>query len=745
MPFEHTAAWDVVFACEGVETGLLQPRRIVATEEMSRGMRVEVELLLPGGDLNPPALLRKGAEVVVYSRDTKSVVRRFAGVVTSIRERARGIHGGQELFVTIDSPMAALERSADFAVHLDKSTKDIVAGLLDSMGLSKVDWKLSAQPPKREVCTQFGETTAAFVARLLEEDGIFWYVEQTEDGARIVFGDSSSAYAETTPADLPFQEETGMVAAAAINSLVEHVRLRPGKVTLRDHDFKNPPLDSSLEVNASKASPFDREHYEYPGRYVTPGEGTRRAKVRLDAFDASATTVEAYGHAPPLAAGHWFTLRDSPAQTFDGDWVVLRVAHYWEQSSSSASTFRSNATLIPKAQVFRPLAITPKPRALPCTALVRCPDGEEIHCDEFGRVRINYLWDRFGAPDEKTSGWARVGQMHTSGSAAIPRNGWEMLVDFEDADPDKPILLGRLYNGKDPPAGALPKNKTVSMLKSFSTPGGGGHNEIKMEDSGGTEQISVHAQKDMNLVVANNKNQEVTTNATFGVVADEKLTVGVNQTVKVGAKDSIKVGGAQSWSVGAVRSKTVSGAEGYEVKGSRSVSIGAVHMTTTPKSDSCTTSGNLSETVGGVCLAAAALGTSIATAGSCTILVGGAKIEAVAAGKGDMTLGARSSTIGGALVNVSGKDSGTDASAAMSTSVGGAWTTNAAGKAELSSGGALTINVGAALAMNGTTVILKVGGSNVTLSGGAVVLASDEIKLTASGPNAELAPMVASK
>jgi type VI secretion system secreted protein VgrG len=709
-------------------------------------MRVDVDLLLPGGDVSAPnGLLRKGAEVVIYSRDTKAVVRRFAGIVTSIRERARGIHGGQELFVTIESPMAVLERSTDFAVHLDESTKDIVSGVLGALGISKVDWKLSAAPPKREVCTQFGETMTNFVARLLEEDGIFWYVEQADDGPKIVFGDSSTAYAETTPKEVRFQEETGMVAEEAITSLVERMRLRPGKVTLRDHDFKHPPLDSALEVNASKVSPFDREHYEYPGRYVTPAEGSRRAKIRLDAFDANTTTIEAEGHVPTLAAGHWFTLQQTPAQAFDGDWVVLRVAHVWEQSSTSPSTFRTSATLIPKAQVFRPLSITPKPRALPCTALVRCPQGEEIHCDEFGRVRINYIWDRYGASDEKTSGWARVGQMHTSGSAAIPRGGWEVLVDFEDGDPDKPIVLGRLYNGKDPPAQPLPKHKTLSMLRSFSTPGGGGQNEIKMEDGGGGEQISVHAQKDMNLVVANNKDQTITTNATFGVVANEKLTVGANQTVKVGAKDSIKVGGAQTWSVGAVRSKTVSGTEGYEVKGSRTVSIGACHMITTPKSDKCSTSGNLSETVGGFYLAAAALGTSIATAGSCSILVGGAKIEAVAAGKGDTTIGARSSTIGGALISVTGKDVSAEATSAMSTSVGGAWTINAGGKAEVSSGGALTINVGAALAMNGTTVILKVGGSSITLAGGAVVLKSDQIKLTASGPNAELAPMVASK
>ena len=746
MPFETVAAYDVVFACEGLDAGILQPRRISAVEGMSSAMRIEVDLLLPGTDLNVPAMLRKGAEAVFYSRDTRSVVRRFAGVVTRVRERARAIHGGQEIRVTIESPLTILERSTDYVVNLDKSSKDIVGGLLEAAGVSKVDWKLSSPPPKREICTQYGEKTSDFVARLLEEDGIFWYVEQGDDGPTIVFGDAPSSYGQTTPSEIRFKEETAMVADDAITSITERAILRPGKVTLRDHDFQKPPLDPNLEVSASKSSPFDREHYEYPGRYVTPAEGSRRAKIRLDAFDAHTTTLEVDGHVPGLAAGHAFTLTETPGATFDGDWVVTRVTHSWEQSETEASVFRSNATLIPKSQGFRPLARAPKPRALPCTALVSCPSGEEIHCDEFGRIRVRFMWDRYGAPDAAVDEWASCTKsIDTSGSVVIPRAGWEVLVDFEDGDPDKPVVLGRLYNSKDPPAATLPAAKTVSMLRSFSSPGGGGHNEIRMDDASGTESISVHAQKDMNVVVANNKDQKITTNATFGVVANEDVQVGANQTVKVGAKDDIKIGGAQTWSVGAVRTKTVSGNERYEVKGSRSVTIGALHMTTTPKSDTLSTSGSLSETVGGVYLCAAAMGTSIATAGSTSILVGAAKIEAVAAGKSDMTLGARSSAIGGALLNTSGKDISTSASAVKSTSVGGAWMTNAGAKGEISSGAALTIKVGGALIMNGTTVVLKVGGSNITVAGGAVVLTSDSIKLTASGPNAEVAPMVGSK
>ena len=322
-----------------------------------------------------------------------------------------------------------------------------------------------------------------------------------------------------------------------------------------------------------------------------------------------------------LAAGHWFTLGSTPGGSFDADWLVVRVAHEWELLEGR-SMFRTTAVVLPKATVFRPRTLTPKARALPCTALVTTNSGQEIDCDQYGRVTLQYTWDRHSTSGAQTSSWTRVGQGHTSGSVAIPRQGWEMLVDFEDGAPDKPIILGRLYNAKIPPPSGLPAGKTMTMLQSYSSPGGGGQNLIQMQDSAGSEQISVHAQKDLNLVAGNNKAQKVTTSATSGVAADETISVGANQQVQIGAQDSLTVGGSQTWSVGAVRTKTVSGDETYSTKASRSVSIGAVHVTTTPSSDGATCSGNLSETVGGVYLQAAALGTAISTAGACSLTGG---------------------------------------------------------------------------------------------------------------------------
>jgi type VI secretion system secreted protein VgrG len=447
-----------------------------------------------------------------------------------------------------------------------------------------------------------------------------------------------------------------------------------------------------------------------------------------------------------LSAGHSLKLEESIKSNWDGEYVVERVQHDWRQTGPGTARLDARFRLLPKAVKFHPARRTPRAPVFGLhTAIVTGPAVEEIHCDEFGRIKVQFHWDRHGKFDDESSAWVRVGQMHTSGSVVIPRVGWEVLIDFEDGDPDKPVALGRVYNAIYMPPSKLPDQMTASRLQSFVSPGGKGHNEIGVDDGAGSETFNVHAQKDLNLVVANNKTEKVTNDSSIGVIGNHDLSVGANKTVQIGAADGLTVGGSQTWSVAAVRNKTVSKDESLDVKGSRSVSIGAMHMLMTPMTAEVTTTGALSETVGGLCLEVAALEVGMMTAGSTSITVGAAKIEAVAAGKTDSTIGARASTIGGALINASGKDTAVSTTKSKVTTVGGAWVANAGGDVEISAAKALDITVGAAALFNATEVILKVGDSNITLSGANVVLTSKVIKLTATGPNAELAPMVGDK
>lgn len=747
MAIDSTARHEAVFQAEGVDPAIARVRGFSASEGLSRSYVIDVSVEILGIDLEPKDWLLRQAALVIAQASDGEVLRRYSGYVTKVGERATRRADRQRVSVTLESPLALLRLTHDYRIFQEQTTQDIAGALLAEVGIDagKIDWRLSGSYPKREVCTQFGETSFAFLSRILEEDGIFFFFELEDGGPRLVFGDSSGAFAATTPSDtIPFMADTGLVSHEAIGRISEVERVRPAKVTLRDHDFKRPKLD--LEAMAEATAPLGREHYDYPGRYVEPSEGKRRAGLRLEAMTADATGATGSSTASSLTPGHTFTLSGAIDPALDQEWVVRDLESTWEDVAGGSSVLKNRFHLLPKSVPFRPAVRTP--RAIvpgPQVAKVTGPPGEDIHCDEFGRIKVLFPWDRRNGNDDKSSCWVRVTQLHTSGSVAIPRIGWEVLVDFEDGDPDKPIVLGRVYNGRYGPPYPLPGGKTISSLQSLSSPGGGGQNEIRMDDGGGAESVHMRAQKDMNLVTANNKTQKVTSSESLNVGANHALDVGAAQKVTIGASSQIDVGAAQTWAVGASRTKTISAAEKISVKGSRSLTIGGSHTTMTPMSVSTGTKGSLSETVGGSCIEAAALGVSMACAGAVSINVGAAKIEAVASGKTDLTIGARASTVGGAFISCSGADVGFAVGGAKATTVGGLWGAAAGGDVEFSSGASLNITVGGAVAFNAAKIVFKVGGSNVTIASGGVVITTSEIKLTATGPQPELAPLVEDK
>jgi type VI secretion system secreted protein VgrG len=725
-----------------LDAGVLRATRIVAREQVSRGCEYQVFATCDYGAVEVRELLRKPAAIVV-AREDGSIVRRLGGFVTKVSERASTVVNRQEVRVVIEDPLALLRYSSDHRIFQEKTTREIVQTILDESGIPSSEFRLSGASRKREVCTQYGETMRAFVDRILEEDGIHWFVEQGEDGAKVVFGDGPSSWSET-PFDktIRYRHGAGLHPDETLDSIHARARVRPKKVTLRAHDFAKPTLD--LEAAVESDTVLGREHYEYPGRHRVAAEGKARAKAILDAHVAQATATKVSGRVFRMTAGHVFDLEETPGQAHDGAFVALEVVHEWSHLDNAR--LETTATILEKSAPYAPEPRTPKPRALGDLALVTTPSGQEIHTDEHGRIKAQFHWDRHSKPDDKSSGWIRVGQMHTSGSVVVPRVGWELLVEYEDGDPDRPIVLGRLWNQSSPPTDPLPGGATNSTLVSYTTPGGSGRNELRMNDGGGSELVRVHAQKDLNLVVANDKKEKVTTSADIGVKVDEKIKVGANETTKVGSMDEVEIGGSQTYKVAAARTKTITKDEKVDVKGDRSVTIAASHTTTTPKSIDTSTKGNLSETVGGSCMEVAALDVGLAVAGSASITVGGAKVEAVATGKSDLNIGAKATTIGGAFLNVTPKDVTVATKNSKATTVGGAWLATSGAEAEISSKDAIDILVGGAIAFNAASkIVLKVGGSTVTVSGGSVVLESKEVKLTASGPAAELAPMVGSK
>jgi type VI secretion system secreted protein VgrG len=466
--------------------------------------------------------------------------------------------------------LAPMAQTRDCRIFQDKDVKEIVTEVLESYGVDAEHqkWHLLGSYPKRDYCVQYEESALAFVSRLLEEEGIYYW---SDAGDVVVFDDDSTA-SDAVPGDpvVIFRHGGGMERADdAIAVITERHRTRNGKVVLRDYNFETPSVDMTATAEGDKDT--DLELYDHPGFYAEPADGKRLAQVRLEAFTSEIATLELSGGVPRITAGKWFELHDSP--NLDGEYFITGAVHTFEHD-----IYRVTATVIPKEVKFRNRQRIPRPIIEgPQTATIVAPEGspaEEIHTDEHGRCKVLFHWDRYGKRDDTATFWMRVAQPQTSGSMVLPRVGWEVIVEFLGGNPDRPIITGRVYNGRYMPPYALPEGKSRTSIQTSVSPGGGGTNEIRFEDKAGSEEIMVHAHKDTTLATANNKTKSTAVNETKNVKVDAKLTVGADQTVKVTNGYLNTVDGAQTQTIGGSRKVEVNAVYGLTSKGASSTSVG---------------------------------------------------------------------------------------------------------------------------------------------------------------------------
>jgi type VI secretion system secreted protein VgrG len=480
--------------------------------------------------------------------------------------------------VHLTSALGLLQHDVDCQIFQDKDVKEIVTQVLTQLGVDAghQSWRRIGSYAKRETCVRYNETAFAFVSRLLEEEGIYCHSESSDQGEVIAFEDDST----TSPpidgdATIPYRDGAGLAHAGdSIGSVTHRRRTATGKVTLRDYDFKKPKAD--LTASAAADVDADVEAYDYPGLYTELDAGKRLAKVRLEALQAERATFEIRAACPRLIPGRTFTLAGAPHE-LDGDYFLTRTVH-----TMRSGVYEVVANLVPKKVPYRLPRRTPAPIIHgPQTAVVVAPAGsppEEIHTDEHGRCKVLFHWDRYAAADDKASCWMRVAQLQTSGSMILPRVGWEVIVEFLEGNPDRPIITGRVYNGRYMPPYALPEGKSRTAIQTASSPGGKGRNEIRMEDKAGSEEMKVQSQKDTTLATANNK--------TVSTAVDASKSVGVNSTTTIGADQSIKVtngykntvGGSQTVSVGGNRTAEVNAVYGLTSGGASASSIGGKHF-----------------------------------------------------------------------------------------------------------------------------------------------------------------------
>ena len=481
------------------------------------------------------------------------------------------------------------------------STPDILKKVLEEAEIpsNMYRFSLGGSYEPRIFCVQYRETDFEFISRLMEEEGMFFFFEHTEDGHVLVVGDSPDVHADL-PEDaiLRYREgESNMLSEETVTHLRYARTLRTGAVMLKEYDFKKPALalKAVKEGASDKESKF--ESYDYPGEYNVQGLGDRLARVRLE--EERAETYLGIGETDcrRFEAGFKFTLEDHPREELNTELVLVRIRHTGEQPHAGFGgggggggdkpvVYRGVFECIPLTIPYRPARVTPRPRIDgPQTAEVVGPQGEEIHCDEHGRVKVKFHWDRSEAKDDTASPWIRVSQPWGGsgyGGMMIPRVGQEVVVEFLEGDPDRPLITGRVYNGANPPPYELPAGKTVSAFKSSSSPGGGGSNEIRFEDSGGKEEFYIHGQKDLNLLVENNRTEKIKVDQTVEIDANESLTVGGNSATKIKGNEKTeidgnsetKIKGNETYEVDGNLTDTVKGNADWKVNGNDTGKIG---------------------------------------------------------------------------------------------------------------------------------------------------------------------------
>jgi type VI secretion system secreted protein VgrG len=447
-----------------------------------------------------------------------------------------------------------LTMNTDHQIFQNKSALDIIKKVFSDLGFTDFKDSTTKTYSTREFCVQYGESSFNFVSRLMESEGIFYFFDHTDSTHTLVLADDSSAYLSMPGLDTVQASPSGRsweTADAMLESQIEQ-QVIVGQFKSDDYNFTTPSTDLLATASGSDTS---RSVYEYPGEYTTASDGETVTSLRLDALQAPGKLLKGTSMCRAFHAGAKFTLANHYRSDANAGYVLSSLSQTGDQDQYSNS-FEA----FPSDTVFHPPRLTPKPKVIGSqTALVVGKSGEEIWTDEYGRIKVKFYWDQSSATDETSSCWIRVAQGWAGkawGSIFIPRIGQEVVVSFLDGNPDRPLVTGCVFNAQQTVPYTLPDEQTKSTVKTNSSKGGSGFNELRFEDKAGSEEIFIQAQKDMNVTVLNNLTTTVT-NARTTTVSQKDDSLVVDQ-----GNRSIKVNtGNETHAVQGKRDLTITGNE----------------------------------------------------------------------------------------------------------------------------------------------------------------------------------------
>lgn len=622
--------------------------------------------------------------------------------------------------------LAKLSVRAGYRIFQDMTTQEIVDKVLKDAGLpaSGIVWRLGGQYQKRTYCVQYREAEWDFIERLLAEDGINAWCEDTDEGEpRVVFGDGPSAHDSIEGSmTVPYQDASGMALSAASFFFLERTcELTHDRVALRDYDVRQP--DVPIEGAAGTGT---LEWYEHPANVMHSEAAAARAKTRLEQLQRLRIRIEGRSACARLQPGRVVRIEGAADEVFSGEMLVVEVEHTLvapsKNDGAGARPYANRVLLVPfdKERAFRPDVPRRSPRVDKLeTAVVTGPAGEEIHVNDLGDIKVRFRWDRSGIGDDKSSRWVRTLQMNMHGSMLLPRMGWEVPVAYFDGNPDRPLVLGRLYDGGAPPPYGLPAKKATSSLQSATSPSNGTTQEIRMSDDAGSQEVFIHATKDQSVSVGGTNTVKVSVNEThdvqksfqIGIDAAQTVSIGGNQNVSVGADMTIGVKGARTESISGVETIGVTGSYNVACKGGYKEAVGGLYGLQCNQSNTVV-QGAFTQTVGAAMALTAGLGTHNSVAAARVEAVGGAASFTAASSFADSVKGAKKITAG-----ASKDDAGTDV------------VTNVAGVGSIKVGGTAKIEAGGPIAVQAPKITVNVGGS-ITATGGATLKIGGKVKVS---------------
>jgi len=707
--------------------------RYWAEEAISKPFEVDVELSVPvSSSFLAEDCLR--SSVLLAITDDSGAQRYFHGVVD--RAEYDFFTGTRHHFRLRLRPTAAsLAHRENCKIWQDMDVVNVVKEVFAEAGVDNVEWKIFHTHEGREIIVQYRETELNFVHRLFEDEGLFYFFRHKPDGHTMVITDDHGAFQPSDDApEVHFAMSQGF-SGTPLTDFERTRSLRTTDVQIRDYDFEKPQAQPTADQSALDRAPMP--YFEYPGGFIKADVGKLRVNAILRARRRDHDLAHGSSRAIGMRCGVPFTVVGAGQPWLDREYVCTHLTTWGEQTLESGgdnevcqNRFRAIEAGIP----YMPPRVARRPRIRGIqTAVVTGPTSENqaIHVDKYGRIKVRFFWDRINQQDDTSSCWLRVSQLAQGNTMLLPRVGWEMAVAFMDGDPDRPFAMGRFYNGEKVAPAGLPGAKATGGLKSYSTPGGAGINEIHLGDEGGGMGWTVNAQKDLNITILNDKTETIGVDSTHAIKvssetsigANESISVGADQTEDVGSVRSTKVGGSQTIDVGGNQTNNATHNMLETVDGSRDYTVGG-NMTVISNTVMQTVTGDVSRTVG-----AAQITGTIA---SLTDKIGGSYSETVGAIKAELVKGTSSETVGG-------NKNATSVAAELHV-IGGGYALEGESTVTYLVGGVHYQKVGGDLSVKGSLVTLlgatgdfKAGGGNLKLGGGPIVAKGSKVVGKAKG------------